>query len=71
MIHNTVYRALVAALIAPNVAAPLAAQEPGEDRPPYPYTVEQIGTPAELGQRMVSDRDRLAQLIAEIGVKND
>jgi len=30
-----------------------------------------IGTSAELGQRMVSDRDRLGKLIAEIGVRND
>jgi tripartite-type tricarboxylate transporter receptor subunit TctC len=30
-----------------------------------------IGTPAELGQRMVDDRDRLGKLIAQIGVRND
>src|SRR5690606_35006286 len=30
-----------------------------------------IGTAAELGERMVKDRDRLAKLIAEIGVRNE
>ena len=45
MIHQTRFPALIAALVAPMIATPLLAQEPGEDRPPYPYTVEQIATP--------------------------